>query len=618
MTLMRVLCVAEKPAIARALSAALGGGAVQTRTSPNKFVRNFDLTYVFPQWGSCEVTVTSVLGHVTDIEFVSPYNEWKTPVLELYGAPIKTILTKEGATIARNIKQESRTAQKIYIWTDGDREGEHIGGEAVEIARAANPRIEVYRALFNNVDPQHLRQAACRPVQLDWQAVAAVDVRRELDLRTGFSMTRFQTGIYRKAFPQLKSEGVISYGSCQFPTLGFVVDRYLRIKNFKTEPFWHIQLSLKLNEQQKALPLHWERGHIFDRMVATIFYERMMDQAASNGYLATVVGADKKPTKRYRPLPLTTVRLQKSGAQFLKLSSKRVMDVAEKLYNKGFISYPRTETDKFDPSMDLNSLLSRQSNHSIWGEHSRIICGYGADPRQGKHDDKAHPPIHPIKAIERHVLDADEWKVYEFVTRHFLACCGRDAKGETTTVRIKYGEDEYFKASGDVVLEPNFLEVYIYQKWDSTQLPNLQIGQTVPVTSAMLKQGSTTPPGPLTEPELISLMDTNGIGTDATMADHIDRIIQRQFVTKESGKFYPTNLGVALVQSYDKIGFDNEQSLTKPFLRRETERLMTSVADGQLRKQDAKKRLIEQYRRVFMHSTSHSTELLEEARKYLV
>lgn len=617
---MRVLCVAEKPAIARAISGALGGGAIQTRNSPNKFVRNFDFTFLFPQWGSCDVTVTSVLGHVTDIEFVSPYNDWKTPALELYGAPIKTILTKEGESIARNIKQESRSAQIVYIWTDGDREGEHIGGEVVEMARLANPRVDVWRAMFNNVDPQHLRQAALRPVRLDSQAVAAVDVRRELDLRTGFSMTRFQTNIYRQAFPQLKNEGVISYGSCQFPTLGFVVDRYLRIKNFTAEPFWHIQLSLKLDGTQKSLPLNWERGHIFDKMVAVAFYERMMGQAARTGYLATVVGVDRKPTKRFRPLPLTTVRLQKSGGQFLKMSSKRVMDVAEKLYNKGFISYPRTETDKFDPSMDLKLLVSRQSNHSAWGGYSRMLLGDGGgpNPRQGKHDDKAHPPIHPIKAVERHVLDADEWKVYEFVTRHFLACCGKDAKGETTTVRVQYGDDEYFKASGDIVLEQNFLEVYVYQKWDNTQLPALQIGETVPVTSATLKQGSTAPPGPLTEPELISLMDANGIGTDATMADHIDRIIRRQFVTKEGGKFFPTNLGVALVQSYDKIGFDNEQSLTKPFLRRETERIMTLVASGELSKHDAKTRLVDQYRRVFLHSSNRSTELLEEARKYLI
>jgi DNA topoisomerase-3 len=228
----------------------------------------------------------------------------------------------------------------------------------------------------------------------------------------------------------------------------------------------------------------------------------------------------------------------------------------------------------------------------------------------GRNNDKAHPPIHPVVFATN--LEPEHSRVYEFITRRFLACCSEDAKGELTQVEIDYG-GENFKASGLIVLERNFLEVYPYQKWESSQeLPEYRIGEQFVPTEAKMTEGKTSPPGFLTEPELISLMDANGIGTDATMAEHISKIKDRQYVstrlrgsgggggetheepeeraptrgrgrgrgrggrqddapsrggTRGVEEFIPTNLGVALIEGYENLQF--ETSLSKPFLRKE-------------------------------------------------
>ena len=223
-------------------------------------------------------------------------------------------------------------------------------------------------------------------------------------------------------------------------------------------------------------------------------------------------------------------------------------------------------------------------------------------------------------------LSDEERRVHEFVVRHFLACCSQDAKGTRDEVSMLWGP-ETFNASGLTVRERNYLDVYPYHKWTSTQqLPQFEVGETFEPGDANLREGKTGAPGFLTEPDLISLMDANGIGTDATMAEHIQTIKMRGYVmtrprgrppprhdgddeAEEEGEapggddavpsrggrgrgrgrprggrggttgaagrgngpsadeFIPTTLGVALVKGYEDMGF--ETNLSKPFLRKE-------------------------------------------------
>ena len=249
-------------------------------------------------------------------------------------------------------------------------------------------------------------------------------------------------------------------------------------------------------------------------------------------------------------------------------------------------------------------------------------------------------------------LNDDERRVYEFVVRRFLACCSEDAKGESTTVEIVYG-DEVFFTNGLLVLQRNYLDVYPYEKWESSQqLPNFTVGETFEPTEANITDGETTPPGYLTEPELISLMDANGIGTDATMAEHIAKIKERDYVKTQpragsaggdtvngrgarggrargrggrggrgggnvggggSGgnpvqQFIPTTLGVALIEGYDNVGLDT--SLGKPFLRKEMEIRMKEICAGTKTRHDFVHETLEQYREVFVR-TQQQVEVLK-------
>ncbi|KAF5027231.1 hypothetical protein F66182_647 [Fusarium sp. NRRL 66182] len=584
--------------------------------------------------------MTCVTGHLTTVDFTPEYKNWYQPPPEsLFNAPIITSVSEDKKTIAQNLESQAKYAQVLVIWTDCDREGEHIGHEIVEAARKGKPNIRVFRARFSNVERAHVLSAARNLSTLDEKQVNAVATRIELDLRIGYAFTRFLTNNLRTLGGPMEKL-TLSYGSCQFPTLGFVVDRYFRVKNFVPEPFWGIKLMH--SRDGKKIDFFWLRNRLFDRMSTVVLYERCL--AAKT---ATVTKVQEKPTRKFKPLPLTTVELQKAATRLLQMTGQQAMTLAEGLYNKGFISYPRTETDRFDRGMNLRALVEKHTVDQRWGQFAQgLVNGGFQQPREGRHDDKAHPPIHPITYASPSVLSWDEARLYEYVTRRFLACCSDDAKGMATDVELEFGE-ERFNAHGVIVLERNYLDVFIYEKWNNTvELPKFTEGERFQPTECMMTEGKTSPPNFLTEADLIALMDANGIGTDATMAEHIQKIQDREYVatisrsgqapadedesdlgpsTRGRGRgsrggrggrgrggasasggrggikvFVPTQLGVALILGFDRMNF--ETSLGKPFLRKEMEIKMKAICEGRTNKEAVLRESLAQYRHVFGQS----------------
>ncbi|EDO14660.1 hypothetical protein Kpol_340p7 [Vanderwaltozyma polyspora DSM 70294] len=640
---MRVLCVAEKNSIAKAVSQILSGGNSNARDSGYMYVKNYDFRFngfPFINDRDCDVTMTSVAGHLMGIDFPNDRYGWgKCPVHELFDAPLLQVYDKNQKKIADNIKKEARNADFLMIWTDCDREGEYIGWEIFQEAKKGNRRLnedQMFRANFSHLERSHILYAARNPRRLDMNSVNAVETRMEIDLRAGVTFTRLLTDtmknkvsatIQMNSGPNAKKENVvISYGTCQFPTLGFVVDRYERIRHFIPEEFWHIQLQIENKDKNggEFTTFQWERGHIFDRLTVLTFYEVCLELA---GNQAKVIDLKSKPTSKYRPLPLTTVELQKNCARFLRLNAKQSLDAAEKLYQKGFISYPRTETDIFPQTMNLKSLVEKQAqldqgNHrSPWAAYAEQLISDAPGtnkfkfPRSGTHDDKAHPPIHPIISLGAKATNITpvERSVYEYVVRHFLACCSEDAKGLSTTLTLDWA-GEKFTASGLVVLERNFLDVYPWAKWESTkQLPRLEMNEICTIGKAEMKSGKTSPPKPMTESELISLMDVNGIGTDATIAEHIEKIQVRKYIKSEkSGKetyLQPTTLGIALVHGFEEIGL--EDSFAKPFQRREMEEELKKICEGNRTKNEVVVDIVEKYKKYWIKTNGSKNTLLE-------
>ncbi|KAI1297408.1 DNA topoisomerase [Mortierella claussenii] len=591
---MRILCVAEKPTMSKSLAGILSNGNYASRNTNDQYTRNYDFSYRMPDSTMAHVVMTAVRGHLLSTDFPQRYRKWYScaPV-ELFEVDIEKSTSKDLLAVEENLVRESRLADRVVIWTDCDREGENIGAEVANICQRQNQRIAVWRARFSSVTPAEVHRAMQSPVMLDMRQADAVDARIELDLRIGASFTRFQTLSFQGRFPEL-SEGVISYGPCQFPTLGFVVDQFRRVENFIPESFW--KLEMKHVKDGVDATFAWQRGHLFDQLVCLVIYEACM---GSTGPRAIITRVKSSPNTKYRPLPLTTVELQKNGSKYLSIPSDEVMTAAESLYTKGWISYPRTETDQFDLNYDLKGLIEKQTHNSQWGRFAQqLIEGSYRNPRKGKNNDQAHPPIHPVMHTEN--LDGNEKRVYEFITRRFLACCAEDAKGDQTDIEAKV-HTETFKATGLIIKERNYLDVYPYDKWTGTVLPNFAEGEEFTPAEFSMKTGATSPPTLLTESQLIALMDKNGIGTDATIAEHIKMITKREYVVRSKREreyvFTPSTLGIALVEGYDDIGLD--MSLSKPFLRSQLENNLKLICSGMKSKAEVVQDAINMYRNVF-------------------
>lgn len=230
--------------------------------------------------------------------------------------------------------------------------------------------LSLFQFVFNHFF-RAIHHAARNHIELDMRQVEAVRTRSELDLRIGAAYTRLQTMQLRRFFTT-DNKKILSYGSCQFPTLGFVVDRYLQIQEFRSEQFWKITMTYqRQREQPSEQPLNtsftWRRNHLFEHWTSFICYESCVLART-----ATITDVKSKQTSRWKPLPLTTVEMQKVACRALNLSGNQIMIIAEELYTKGLISYPRTETDQFDAGFDFSALINQQTEDRDWGVFAQM------------------------------------------------------------------------------------------------------------------------------------------------------------------------------------------------------------------------------------------------------
>ncbi|XP_031624224.1 DNA topoisomerase 3-alpha isoform X2 [Contarinia nasturtii] len=469
---------------------------------------------------------------------------------------------------------------------DCDREGENIGFEIIDTCRAVKPNIKVFRARFSEITSAAIYRALNNVCEPDIRQSQAVDVRTELDLRIGAAFTRFQTLRYQRVFPAIIEKRLVSYGSCQIPTLGFVARRFNDIEKFIPRSFWKLKLTHTLNDL--TVEYNWDRHRLFDKNSCEAFL-----MICQSGPTAKVVEVTQKPKNKWRPQAMDTIELEKLGSRKLKLSAKETMTIAEKLYSNGIISYPRTETNMFSGDIDLKKLVNNHLNHPDWGNFAQRVIDWSPNPRNGKKSDQAHPPIHPLKLATD--LQGNEKRVYELICRHFLACVSRDATGSETTVKAVIA-NEQFTATGLCIHERNYLDVYIYEKWNSKEIHNYQVGNTFEPTELSMPEGSTSPPNLLTEADLIALMDKNGIGTDATHAEHINTIKTRGYIGEiENGYLVPGTLGMGLVEGYDSV----ELPLAYPELRAGLERDLKSICTGHRRPDEVLREQIEKYKEAY-------------------
>jgi DNA topoisomerase-3 len=459
---MRVLNVAEKPSVAKEASRVLSRGQCSTETGASRYNRVHKFGFDLQNFGQCEMVFTSVVGHLMEIAFKdAKLKSWSAcdPAL-LFTAEIEKYVRDDLQDVLLNLQQQARCCDLLILWLDCDREGENIAMEVVQACQGVKPNIQVKRARFSALTETDLFRACNTLVPPNVLDSAAVDARQEIDLRSGAAFTRLQTMRLQNKYEGL--DGLISYGPCQFPTLGFIVDRWLDVECFTPEPFWTLKCQVVKESSEsdsnttERATFTWNRGgsgRVFDQLLGTILLQRCLE--AGEGIITK---ADGRQTSKWAPTPLSTVEFQKRASRWLRISSEAAMSIAEKLYQQGILSYPRTETDKFNETMDLTALVQGQSaNPDVSGYVGHLLQGNMRTPRPGGHDDQAHPPIHPTGFAPN--LSGDEKKVFDFVVRHFLACVSFDAVGKRTEAVMELAEEE-FVAKGLMVLEKNYLNIY--------------------------------------------------------------------------------------------------------------------------------------------------------------
>ncbi|CAI9157407.1 unnamed protein product [Rangifer tarandus platyrhynchus] len=571
-----VLMVAEKPSLAQSIARILSRGSMSSRKGLNGTCSVYEYPGTFAGQ-PVRFKMTSVCGHVMTLDFLGKYNKWdKVDPAELFSqAPTEKKEANPKLNMVKFLQVEGRGCDCIVLWLDCDKEGENICFEVLDAVlpvmnQAHGGEQTVFRARFSSITDTDICAAMARLGEPDHNEALSVDARQELDLRIGCAFTRFQTKYFQGKYGNLDSS-LISFGPCQTPTLGFCVERHDKIQSFKPETYWVLQAKVDVDKDRPLL-LDWDRVRVFDREIAQMFLNMTkLEQEAQ------VEATSRKEKAKQRPLALNTVEMLRVASSALGMGPQHAMQTAERLYTQGYISYPRTETTHYPESFDLKGPLRQQANHPYWADTVKRLLAAGINrPRKG-HDAGDHPPITPMKAATEAELGGEAWRLYEYITRHFIATVSHDCKYLQSSVSFRIGP-ERFTCTGKTVISPGFTEIMPWQSVPLEEsLPTCQKGDTLAVAEVKLLEKQTSPPDYLTEAELITLMEKHGIGTDASIPVHINNICQRNYVVVESGRrLKPTNLGIVLVHGYYKI----DAELVLPTIRSAVEKQLSLIAQG--------------------------------------
>ncbi|MCS7135676.1 MAG: type IA DNA topoisomerase [Nitrososphaerota archaeon] len=531
------IVVAEKPSVARSIARVLKSRGVNAY-------------------------VTSVRGHVLNTDFPEGYEWNNTDPSKLFSVrKFRNVVSDE-----RSYKELEKAFKKdgvLIIATDNDSEGELIGYEILSIYRANRGNQAPYKRMrFNSTNPGELWRAWNNledSLNMNW--VMKAMLRQHFDLVTGAAFTRLLTKETRKH----QKVRLISWGSCQSPTLGFIVNREKEIISFKPEPFWYIRIKFRTKDGEE---FEAKSENMKDVERAKTIWKSVYGQKTGR-----VLSYDERQKTIRRPLPLDTDTLLKDLTKITGISAATLLSVAEELYAEGYCSYPRTETNRFGHDFDFKEpikALAQSYLSELLGDLEKIRI----EPFNGRKDDGAHPPIYPIKPYPKD--GSLKQTVWEYIARRFAAnVLFDDAELRESSAEISVG-DAVTKASGAVITQKGFFKVFGYFMSKDAPIPKLSPGEVLEVVKSELKEEKTRPPPRLTESALLELMEKNGIGTDATRAEYPKIVVERGYAVKRGKSFYPTELGMRLVEALSGV----DERLVTPDTRKFVEEFMEMVNRG--------------------------------------
>lgn len=493
-------------------------------------------------------------------------------VLASYGH-VRDLVPKEGAVdpqngfamkyeiIDRNAKhvdaiaKAATKAEALYLATDPDREGEAISWHLLELLkeRGVLENKKVYRVVFHEITKRAIEEAIANPRDISMELVNAQQARRALDYLVGFNLSpllwkKIQTGL--------------SAGRVQSPALRLIVEREIEIENFKPREYWSVLADANAAGQDFSAKLHTLNGERVEQFTITTAEqaaaaEKTLAEAAQ-GKLR-VLKVEKKQRRRFPVPPFTTSTLQQEAARKLGFSAQRTMRIAQQLYEglrtgdstEGLITYMRTD------SVNL-------SQEAIAEMRQLIAERFGADklPPQpqiyrtkSKNAQEAHEAIRPTSirnepALVRPHMTEDQYKLYELIWKRSIACQMIHATIDTVSIDLAAGDERHiFRATGSTIADPGFMTVYQEGQDDGKSadgdriLPPMKEGDQVDLKAIRTEQHFTEPPPRYTEASLVRALEEYGIGRPSTYATIISTLLQRNYVTLESRRFRPTDIG---------------------------------------------------------------------------
>lgn len=448
--------VAEKPSLAETIAKILSHGQYKTRKGKS---------------GACSIheysdqgdyfLVTSVCGHVFSVDFNSKFNNWNTTdPSELFTAEILKQEANPKLKIRDHLRSEAKKAHELILWLDCDKEGENICFEVMKCCQEGNPQVfnmrnyrNIHRAHFSALTDYEIKKAFNSLIKPNEDVSKSVDARQELDLRIGCAFTRFQTRYFQGKYGDLDST-CISYGPCQTPTLAFTVARHDLIQTFKPEPY---NTMSALFEEMPKLYTYSTRGRIFDTSVSSALYSSIKD--AEYGLVTAV---NKKVKTMSRPLALNTVEMLKVASAGLNIGPHQAMQIAERLYTRGYISYPRTETTHYSGSENLSKTVNMLSNGSGSISNAANLCNsMRVSPKKGK-DCGDHPPITPCRLATYNDLSGEDYRLYEFICLHFLSTLSEDMKYNQVEALIDVN-GEFFTVTSNKIINKGFTDIMTWR-----------------------------------------------------------------------------------------------------------------------------------------------------------
>lgn len=487
----------------------------------------------------------------------------------------KYITIRGKGELLAKLRKEAKKADKVYLATDPDREGEAISWHLSKSLKLEDKQYS--RISFNEITKTAVKASIKQARKIDMDMVDSQQARRMIDRMVGYSIS-----------PLLwtKVKRGLSAGRVQSVALRLICDREEEINAFIPEEYWTLDAVLKVDKERKPLiaKFYGENGK-----KTSIQNEEQLKQIVKKVEKATFIISDVKKGERTKkaPLPFTTSTLQQEASKSLNFATQKTMRIAQQLYEGvaikghgtvGLISYLRTDSTRVSEEADK---AAREFIENTYG--TDFVADKVNEKNSKNKIQDAHEAIRPTyieftPTVVKEDLNRDQFRLYQLIWKRFVASRMQNAKYETTSVKINADEYRFTSAASKLVFD-GFMSVYTTEedkKEKTTMLKSLSMDSKLSLTELEKAQHFTQPPAHYTEASLVKTLEELGIGRPSTYAPTISTIIARRYVAKENKNLYVTEIG-EVVNNIMKESFS---SIVDFHFTANLEALLDCVEDG--------------------------------------